>query len=184
MTFGTLPVDPTSRTLRNVNNRLRIVALAGATTAAATLPLILAAPASAAPAACESAARVICVDKSNQKLTLFENGSAVLSMKVRFGSDETPTRNGSFKIYNKESKHVSRIAGVPMPYAMFFSGGQAIHYSADFAKNGYNGSSLGCVNTRNLNETKQLFDDVAIGDTVYVYGSIPDYSAYDPRAYD
>jgi lipoprotein-anchoring transpeptidase ErfK/SrfK len=105
-------------------------------------------------------------------------------MAVRFGSDETPTRNGTFRIFNKEAKHVSRIAGVPMPYALFFSGGQAIHYSADFAKNGYNGSSLGCVNTRNLSETKELFDAVSIGDTVYVYGSIPNWSNYDPRAYD
>jgi len=108
----------------------------------------------------------------------------VLKLSVRFGSDQTPTRNGSFRIFNKEARHVSRIAHVPMPYAIFFSGGQAIHYSADFAKEGYNGSSLGCVNTRNLSETKQLFDIAQIGDVVYVYGSIPDYSAYDPRAYD
>jgi len=127
---------------------------------------------------------VICVDKDNQRLTLFENGESVFSMAVRFGSEDTPTRNGSFRIFNKEAKHISRIAHVPMPYALFFSGGQAIHYSANFAKQGYNGSSLGCVNTRNLSETKQLFDIAQIGDVVYVYGSIPNYSAYDPRAYD
>jgi lipoprotein-anchoring transpeptidase ErfK/SrfK len=167
-----------------VINRLRIVALAGTTAAAATLPLASTASAAHLPSVCASGARVICVDKSHEKLTLFENGDEVLSMAVRFGSDETPTRNGTFRIFNKEAKHVSRIAGVPMPYALFFSGGQAIHYSADFAKNGYNGSSLGCVNTRNLSETKELFDAVSIGDTVYVYGSIPNWSNYDPRAYD
>jgi lipoprotein-anchoring transpeptidase ErfK/SrfK len=167
-----------------VTNRLRIVALAGATAAAATLPLALAAPAEASPNACYSAARVICVDKSNQRLTLFENGESVFSMPVRFGSEETPTRNGTFTVYNKEAKHISRIAHVPMPYALFFSGGQAIHYSASFARDGYNGSSLGCVNTRNLAETKKLFDIAHIGDTVYVYGSIPDYGAYDQKAYD
>jgi len=167
-----------------VTNRLRIVALAGTTAAAATLPLALAAPAQAAPSVCHSGARVICVDKDNQRLTLFENGESVFSMAVRFGSEDTPTRNGTFRIFNKEAKHISRIAHVPMPYALFFSGGQAIHYSANFAKQGYNGSSLGCVNTRNLSETKQLFDIAQIGDVVYVYGSIPNYSAYDPRAYD
>ena len=36
----------------------------------------------------------------------------------------------------------------PMPYAMFFSGGQAVHYSADFAARGYAGASHGCVNVR------------------------------------
>ncbi|HEY3605764.1 MAG TPA: L,D-transpeptidase [Sporichthyaceae bacterium] len=167
-----------------MTNRLRIVALAGATAAAATLPLALAAPAQASPTACSSAARVICVDKSNQRLTLFENGESVFSMAVRFGSEETPTRNGTFTVYNKEAKHISRIAHVPMPYALFFSGGQAIHYSASFARDGYNGSSLGCVNTRNLAETKKLFEIAHIGDTVYVYGSIPDYGAYDQKAYD
>jgi hypothetical protein len=171
--------------LHNVTNQLRIVVLAGATAAAATLPLALAAPASAAdPNECYAAGRVICVDKSDQKLTLFENGQPVFSMAVRFGSEETPTRNGTFKIYNKEARHVSRIAHVPMPYALFFSGGQAIHYSASFARDGYDGSSLGCVNTRDLNETKKLFDIVHIGDTVYVYGSVPNYADYDPRAFD
>lgn len=167
-----------------MNNRLRIVALAGTTAAAATIPLASGASAAHIPSVCENAARVICVDKSKEKLTLFENGDKVLSMAVRFGSDETPTRNGTFRIFNKEAKHVSRIAHVPMPYSLFFSGGQAIHYSADFARNGYNGSSLGCVNTRNLSETKELFDAVAIGDMVYVYGSIPDYSDYDYHAYE
>jgi lipoprotein-anchoring transpeptidase ErfK/SrfK len=143
------------------------------------------APARAAdPDACYSAARVICVDKSNQKLTLFEGGHAVFTMAVRFGAEDTPTRNGAFRIYNKEAKHVSRLAGSPMPYSLFFSGGEAIHYSADFAKNGYNNSSLGCVNTRDLAETKRLFNIARIGDTVYVYGTMPNYSWYDPKAYD
>jgi lipoprotein-anchoring transpeptidase ErfK/SrfK len=165
-----------------VINRPLIVVVAGTAVAAATLPLAPAAD--AAPSACRSGARVICVDKSNEKLTLFEHGDKVLSMAVRFGSDETPTRNGRFRIFNKEARHVSRIAHVPMPYSLFFSGGQAIHYSGDFARNGYNGSSLGCINTRNLEETKELFDAVSIGDMVYVYGAIPDYSDYDPGAYD
>ena len=32
-----------------------------------------------------------------------------------------------------------------MPFAMFFSGGQAVHYSPDFAAVGYAGASHGCV---------------------------------------
>ena len=35
-----------------------------------------------------------------------------------------------------------------MPFAMFFSGGQAVHYSPDFAATGYAGASHGCVNIR------------------------------------
>jgi lipoprotein-anchoring transpeptidase ErfK/SrfK len=58
-----------------------------------------------------------------------------------------------------------------MPFAMFFSGGQAVHYSPDFAANGYNGSSHGCVNVRNRAAIASLFDQVRIGDKVIVYWS-------------
>ncbi len=56
-----------------------------------------------------------------------------------------------------------------MPYAMFFSGGQAVHYSADFAARGYNGASHGCVNVRDKGKLSALFDQVQVGDKVVVY---------------
>jgi lipoprotein-anchoring transpeptidase ErfK/SrfK len=52
---------------------------------------------------------------------------------------------------------------------MFFSGGQAIHYSADFALNGYDGSSHGCVNVRNLTLLKRLYNAAPVGTTVVVH---------------
>jgi lipoprotein-anchoring transpeptidase ErfK/SrfK len=58
-----------------------------------------------------------------------------------------------------------------MPYAMFFSGGQAVHYSSDFAARGYNGASHGCVNVRDLAKIQALFDQVKVGDKVIVYRS-------------
>ena len=54
---------------------------------------------------------------------------------------------------------------------LFFSGGQAVHYSADFAARGYNGSSHGCVNVRDYNGIAWLFDQVGIGTPVIVYRS-------------
>jgi lipoprotein-anchoring transpeptidase ErfK/SrfK len=54
---------------------------------------------------------------------------------------------------------------------MFFSGGQAVHYSPDFAANGYNGASHGCVNVRDRAVVAWLFDQVRIGDKVIVYRS-------------
>ena len=53
--------------------------------------------------------------------------------------------------------------------AMFFSGGQAVHYSPDFASVGYNGASHGCVNIRDYAGIKKLFDTVRVGDKVIVY---------------
>ena len=66
----------------------------------------------------------------------------------RFGSDELPTREGAFSVYRKSRDHVSTLYDSSMPFAMFFSGGQAVHYSSDFAAVGYDGASHGCVNVR------------------------------------
>ncbi|HLT60746.1 MAG TPA: L,D-transpeptidase, partial [Microlunatus sp.] len=67
-------------------------------------------------------------------------------------------------------KHViSNLYHTPMPYSMFFSGGQAVHYSADFAARGYNGGSHGCVNVRNWAAIVELFAQARVGDKVIVY---------------
>ena len=49
--------------------------------------------------------------------------------------------------------------------------GQAVHYSPDFAANGYSGASHGCVNVRDYDGISWLFDQVQIGDKVIVYWS-------------
>ena len=67
---------------------------------------------------------------------------------MRFGASYTPTREGLFHVYLKDADHVSHLYGSAMPYSMFFSGGQAVHYSSDFAARGYAGASHGCVNVR------------------------------------
>jgi lipoprotein-anchoring transpeptidase ErfK/SrfK len=56
-----------------------------------------------------------------------------------------------------------------MPYSMFFSGGQAVHYSSNFARLGYSGASHGCVNVRNKARLVQLYGEVRIGDSVVVH---------------
>ena len=90
---------------------------------------------------------------------------------VRFGSDELPTREGAFAVFKKSRDHVSSLYNTSMPFAMFFSGGQAVHYSPDFAATGYNGASHGCVNVRDYNGIRWLFDQVQLGDKVIVYRS-------------
>jgi lipoprotein-anchoring transpeptidase ErfK/SrfK len=66
---------------------------------------------------------------------------------------------------------VSKLYDSAMPFAMFFSGGQAVHYSSDFAARGYSGASHGCVNVRDYAGIKWLFDQVKVGDKVVVYWS-------------
>jgi peptidoglycan hydrolase-like protein with peptidoglycan-binding domain len=115
--------------------------------------------------------RVLCIDKSTRSLRWVVNGDVRTTVDVRFGSELTPTREGAFEIYYKSRDHVSSLYDTSMPYAMFFSGGQAVHYSPDFAANGYNGSSHGCVNVRDKSAIASLFDQVGIGTTVIVYRS-------------
>lgn len=115
--------------------------------------------------------RVLCIDKSTRKLRWMVDGQVAKVFDVRFGSELTPTREGSFTVFEKSRNHVSTIYHTAMPFAMFFSGGQAVHYSADFATRGYNGSSHGCVNVRDYNGIAWLFDQVSIGTSVIVYRS-------------
>ena len=115
--------------------------------------------------------RVLCVDKSSRTLRWVVDGKVVRTVDVRFGSQELPTREGSFSVQRKSRDHVSSLYDTPMPYAMFFSGGQAVHYSPDFAAQGYSGASHGCVNVRDLSAIRSLFDEVVVGDRVVVYWS-------------
>ncbi len=114
--------------------------------------------------------RVICISKNSRSLSWMIDGKVLSSMDVRFGSQYTPTREGTFSVYWKSRHHVSTIYDSPMPYAMFFSGGQAVHYSSDFAARGYNGASHGCVNVRDEGKIASLYAQVRNGDKVVVYG--------------
>ncbi|AUH41011.1 hypothetical protein CXR04_12760 [Streptomyces sp. CMB-StM0423] len=114
--------------------------------------------------------RVLCVSKRSDTLRWMKDGEVLAAMDVRFGSQYTPTREGAFEVFLKSRHHVSTLYDTPMPYAMFFSGGQAVHYSADFAANGYAGASHGCVNVRDEAKIAKLFGDVRVGDKVVVYG--------------
>jgi hypothetical protein len=113
--------------------------------------------------------RVLCIDKTTRTLRWMVDGRTVSTTAVRFGAQYTPTREGVFQVYWKSRHHVSTIYHSPMPYAMFFSGGQAVHYSYDFAARGYAGGSHGCVNVRDEAAISSLYAQVRDGDKVVVY---------------
>lgn len=120
-------------------------------------------------ARCVVSGRALCINKSTRKLYYVVNGTVVKTMDARFGNEGNPTREGQFSLYWKSRNHVSTLYWTPMPYAMFFSGGEAVHYSSDFAARGYNGNSHGCVNIRDKSGIAWLFDQVREGDRVVVY---------------
>ncbi len=116
--------------------------------------------------------RALCVSKNQRKMAWMKNGQIIKMFDVRFGAEGTrlATREGARKVEWKSRNHVSSIYNTAMPYAMFFDGGQAIHYSSDFARRGYNGNSGGCVNVRDYEGIKWLFDqEVRNGDKVIIY---------------
>jgi peptidoglycan hydrolase-like protein with peptidoglycan-binding domain len=115
--------------------------------------------------------RVLCVDKSSSTLRWVVDGEVRQTVDTRFGGSSTPTREGVFSVYLKSRDHVSSLYDTSMPFAMFFSGGQAVHYSPDFAAAGYNGASHGCVNVRDYDGIAALYDRVMVGDKVVVYWS-------------
>jgi hypothetical protein len=115
--------------------------------------------------------RALCVDKTSRTVRWVVGGEVRKTMAVRFGASYSPTREGLFHVGWKSRDHVSKLYDSAMPFAMFFSGGQAVHYSSDFAARGYSGASHGCVNVRDYAGIKWLFDQVNVGDKVVVYWS-------------
>ncbi len=115
--------------------------------------------------------RVLCIDKRSRSLRWMINGQVLKTVDVRFGSRYAPTREGQFRVFLKSRNHVSSIYHTAMPFAMFFSGGQAVHYSSDFARKGYSGASHGCVNVRDYGALRGIFDQVRTGDKVVIYWS-------------
>ena len=93
--------------------------------------------------------RALCISKSSRTAVWMVDGKIRQAMDVRFGSAYTPTREGRFKVNFKSRHHHSTLYDTPMPYAMFFSRGQAVHYSADFAARGAAGLATVGRSSRN-----------------------------------
>ncbi|MEU5886740.1 L,D-transpeptidase family protein [Streptomyces sp. NPDC047461] len=115
--------------------------------------------------------RVACVDLDRQ-ITWVQKGKKVVfgPVPMRSGRAGYKTRTGWFKVYWKHKNHVSTLYHQPMPYAQFFSGGQAFHavYGSIFTTVG----SMGCVNLR-IGDARKLWGVLKKGDRVYSWGRRP-----------
>ena len=115
--------------------------------------------------------RVACVDLSRQ-LTWVQKGRKVVfgPVPMRSGRAGARTRSGWHTVYWKHKNHWSTLYNQPMPYAQFFSGGQAFHavYGSIFTTVG----SWGCVNLT-LPDARKLWNVLKKGDRVYVWGRRP-----------
>jgi hypothetical protein len=115
--------------------------------------------------------RVICASVQERKIRYYESGKLLYSIDARVGRIGDETRSGNFYIYKKKVDVVSNIYHTPMPYSIFFSGGQAVHLSASFTAVGwYFPGSYGCINIRDKATLVKIFNRVRPGyDRVVVY---------------
>lgn len=98
------------------------------------------------PAKCLDRGWHVCYDRTRHQASLYRHGNLYNSWLVRGGGYDTQTRLGDFTVQWRSEDHRSRTYDdAPMPYAQFFSGGQALHGSRNMM-NPLVGHSHGCVN--------------------------------------
>jgi lipoprotein-anchoring transpeptidase ErfK/SrfK len=112
---------------------------------------------------------VLCIDKTAKVVRLVRDGSVRMTLDARFGKAGYETREGTFRVTRKSRDHTSNTYYVWMPFALFFAGGQAVHYSPTFRRIGHVSGSHGCVNLRDIDDARALFDQVPVGSPVVVY---------------
>ena len=115
--------------------------------------------------------RVVCISKGQETMSYVVDGQVQFTREARFSRPGWDSPVGEFRIWYKNNDTVSKIFGerTPMPYAIFYHGNVAIHFSDDFAENGYTSGSHGCSQLRDYPVAKWLYEQVKVGDRVVVY---------------
>jgi len=135
-----------SQSVSEASNTLRIAAI----------------PAGVNPA-CMTTTVAICTSKETGTLYYLDNGIIQLTTPVVFGSAALPTANGVFAVYMRNPHAISTLYNdAPMLYAMFFNGGDAIHYDPPTP-------SHGCIHVWDMTNLLWLWNHTPIGTRVVVY---------------
>ena len=115
--------------------------------------------------------RVVCISKQQRKMSYVVDGAVRFTREARFARPGWESPEGEFRIWYMNADTVSKIFGerTPMPYAIFYDGNVAIHFSQDFADKGYESGSHGCSQLRDYQVAKWLYEQVKVGDRVVVY---------------
>ncbi|MFE7600500.1 L,D-transpeptidase [Streptomyces sp. NPDC057494] len=114
---------------------------------------------------------VACVDLDRQLMWVRKGKKVTYPVvNMRSGRPGYATRTGWHTVYWRHKDHWSSIYGTPMPYAQFFSGGQAFH--AVYGQLATPGGSRGCVNLGNA-DARKLWGVLRKGDRVYIWGKRP-----------
>jgi lipoprotein-anchoring transpeptidase ErfK/SrfK len=85
------------------------------------------------------------ISLSSQTMTVTQNGMVLYKWKVSTARNAYVTPTGSYRAYWASRHHRSRkYDNAPMPYAIFFKGGYAVHATFDVKRLG-RPASHGCV---------------------------------------
>lgn len=131
----------------------------------------MSAPIGVLPRTCTSVELSLCIDKTAKVIRLVRDGNVIETLDARFGAPGMETGEGIFTVNQKSRNHTSSRYRTWMPFAMFFNGDEAVHYSPDFTSVGYARGSHGCVGMRDIERAEWIFDKVPLGTRVYVYWS-------------
>ncbi|GGU91864.1 hypothetical protein GCM10010275_31030 [Streptomyces litmocidini] len=114
---------------------------------------------------------VACVDLDRQLMWVRKGKKVTYRVvNVRTGRPGYATRTGWHTVYRRHKDHWSSLYDTPMPYAQFFSGGQAFH--AVHGQLATPGGSRGCVNLSHA-DARRLWGVLRKGDRVYIWGKRP-----------
>jgi lipoprotein-anchoring transpeptidase ErfK/SrfK len=92
---------------------------------------------------------LIQVDKRSQRMIVYVDGEKRYSFRVSTGRRGHETPGGAYGVKRLEAMHYSRkYDDAPMPHAIFFRGGYAIHGTAAVGRLGHP-ASHGCVRLSN-----------------------------------
>jgi lipoprotein-anchoring transpeptidase ErfK/SrfK len=143
---------------------LRPAKTVGAGLVAAVALLVTGTDASATPSGSPcSAAALACVDLSSQQAWLLRSGNVTYGpVPVATGKASAPTAPGTFHVTWKDLHHrSSEFHNAPMPYSVFFNGGDAFHQGSVTVR------SNGCVHlTQPAAQT--FYNTLHVGDEVQV----------------
>ncbi|MGN6333509.1 MAG: L,D-transpeptidase family protein [Motilibacteraceae bacterium] len=126
--------------------------------------------------ACLASARAWCLSKSDLRIRFAENARVSVA-QWRPGLPTlpaaSPTREGRFSVFARRTAQWSSQFHVWMPWWLQFSGGEGIHYSADFARYGYGTAahprgSHGCANVRDQAWLRERWARTPLGTPVIV----------------
>lgn len=140
---------------------IRTVAV-GMLGAAAMVFATTAGAAEASSAPCSASARA-CVDLSTQQAWLMRNGGVSYGpVPVATGKASAPTDSGTFAVFWKDLHHrSSEFHNAPMPYSVFFNGGDAFHQGSVKVY------SNGCVHLTS-SAAQTFYNTLQVGDVVQV----------------